>query len=195
MEIRSIQTAPARQPESGRPRPFPIRSAMDPTPTLAAVFETEEGALLRFAYGLTGRREVAEDVVQDAFLRLHTHWDEVENARAWLFRCVRNLSLNHLRDHAREVSEEAGKGAASAERPPDAAVGRMEAVGMVRMLVAELPEADRELVRLKYEEELKYEEISKRTGMSVGNVGYRLHHALKGLADSLRRAGIEGPGE
>jgi len=65
----------------------------------------------------------------------------------------------------------------------------------VRMLVAELPEADRELVRLKYEEDLKYQEISKRTGMSVGNVGYRLHHALKGLADALRRAGIEEAGE
>lgn len=167
---------------------------MESTTTLTAVFEAEEGPLLRFAYGLTGRREVAEDLVQDAFLRLHHHWDEVENARAWLFRCVRNLSLNHLRDHAREVSEEAARGTASAERPPDATVGRMEAVGMVRMLVAELPDTDRELVRLKYEENLKYEEISKRTGMSVGNVGYRLHHALKGLADSLRRAGIEEAG-
>ena len=45
---------------------------------------------------------------------------------------------------------------------------------------------------MKYFEGLKYSQISQRTGMSVGNVGYRLHHILKGLADSLRRAGVEG---
>jgi RNA polymerase sigma factor (sigma-70 family) len=53
------------------------------------------------------------------------------------------------------------------------AVGRMEAAGTLRMLVAELPEKDRELVVLKYEQDLKYKEISERTGLSVGNVGYR----------------------
>ena len=195
MESRNIQMTAAPAPESGRPGPVPFRNTMAATGSLTAVFEAEEGPLLRFAFGLTGRREVAEDLVQEAFLRLHAHWAEVENARAWLFRCVRNLALNHLRDHSREVSEEAGWAATSAERPPDAAVGRMEAVGMVRMLVAELPESDRELVRLKYEEDLKYQEISRRTGMSVGNVGYRLHHALKGLADALRRAGIENAAE
>jgi DNA-directed RNA polymerase specialized sigma24 family protein len=48
------------------------------------------------------------------------------------------------------------------------------------------------LVRLKYLENLRYQEISQRTGLSVSNVGYRLHHLLKALADGLRRAGIEG---
>ena len=51
---------------------------------------------------------------------------------------------------------------------------------------------DRRLIQLKYHDDLKYQEISQRTGLSVGNVGYRLHHLLKGLADSLRSAGIEG---
>jgi len=161
---------------------------------MVTVFEAEEGPLLRFAFGMIRRREVAEDLVQDAFLKLHKHWEEVENHRAWLFRCVRNLALNHIRDHKREVSEEAGKGAAAKTPAPDVAVGRLEAAGTLRMLVAELPEKDRELVVLKYEEDLKYREISERTGLSVGNVGYRLHHVLKGLAEALRRAGVENPG-
>ncbi len=71
-------------------------------------------------------------------------------------------------------------------------LGRDEAVGSVRLLMAEMPADDQELIRLKYLEGLRYDEISRRTGLSVGNVGYRLHHLLKGLADSLRRAGIEG---
>ena len=68
----------------------------------------------------------------------------------------------------------------------------MEAVGLVHMLLGEMNERDRELIRLKYFEDEKYARISEETGMTVGNVGYRLHHILKTLAESLRKAGIEG---
>ena len=71
-------------------------------------------------------------------------------------------------------------------------MSQAEAVGAMRLLLAELPVEDRELVRLKYLEDLKYQDISQRTGLTVGNVGYRLHHLLKRLAEGLRRAGIEG---
>src|ERR1043166_2939316 len=82
----------------------PIAFRMDPDkPTLAALFEREESPLLGFAIGLVGQRAVAEEVVQEAFLRLHQLWAQVENPRAWLFRSVRNLALNHLRDHRRET--------------------------------------------------------------------------------------------
>jgi len=57
---------------------------------------------------------------------------------------------------------------------------------------AKIPDpADRILITLKYHDNLKYEQISQRTGLSVGNIGYKLHHALKNLADSLRRLGVE----
>jgi DNA-directed RNA polymerase specialized sigma24 family protein len=67
----------------------------------------------------------------------------------------------------------------------------METLGTLQLLVAELEPADRQLISLKYHENLRYDQISERTGLSVGNVGYKLHHALKNLADSLRRLGIE----
>ena len=161
-------------------------------PSLREVFEAEESALLRFAHGILGRREVAEDIVQDAFLRLHAHWDEVANPRAWLFRTIRNLSLNHLRDHKREVSTEESPEWAIDEAPADQ-LARMEAAGAVRMLIAEMADDDRSLLLLKYGQDLKYEQISKKTGLSVGNVGYKLHHLLKDLGVSLRRLGVEGP--
>ena len=81
--------------------PTPNALAMEEKPTLRQVFDAEESALLRFAHSLTGQRETAEDLVQDAFLKLHTHWHEVQQPRPWLFRCVRNLALNHLRDNRR----------------------------------------------------------------------------------------------
>ena len=192
--MRKTKAAPAGASKPGRTGPVAMDAPSGGPPSFAAVFEAEEGPLLRFAFGILGRREVAEDVVQEAFLKLHEHWDGVDCPRAWLFRCVRNLSINHLRKTRREVDEEEGRGAVARTPAPDAAVGRMEAAGMLRLLMAELPEKDRELVELKYEENLKYKEISKRTGLSVGNVGYRLHHILKGLAEALRRVGIEEAG-
>ena len=160
-------------------------------PTLRQVFEAEEGPLLRFAFGIVGRREVAEDLVQDAFLKLHTHWQEVENPRAWLFRAVRNLALNHLRDHRRETALDDTPDAPSPTPDANEALGRHEAIGMLRMLVAEMKPNDRKLIQLKYHDNLKYQQISHQTGLSVGNVGYKLHHLLRNLADSMRHLGID----
>jgi len=159
--------------------------------TLAALFESEESAVLSFAIGLVGRRSVAEELVQEAFLRLHQLWDQVENPRAWLYRSIRNLALNHLRDHARETPIDGHDGPGS-DATPDLALGHLEAVGIVRLLTAELSPEDQHLIHLKYHEDLKYQDISRRTGLSVSNVGYKLHHLLKGLADALRHAGIDG---
>lgn len=176
--------------ESGRA--LPLGPMSEEKPSLRELFETEEGALLRFAYGIVGRRETAEDIVQDAFLRLHGHWEEVSNPRAWLYRTARNLGLNHLRKHRRESITDEPPEWDEADGPGDE-LARHEAAGAVRLLVAELPDGERALLRLKYHDGLKYEQISRRTGLSVGNVGYKLHHLLKGLAAGLRKMGIEGP--
>ena len=166
---------------------------MEDKPTLRQVFETEESPLLRFAYGLVGQRETAEDLVQEAFLKLHAHWEDVVNPRAWLFKTIRNLALNHIRDHKRETPFEDTDDFQSHSPEPDQSLGRFEAIGTLQLLVSELDPADRQLIALKYHENLKYDQISQRTGLSIGNVGYKLHHALKNLADSLRNLGIESP--
>ena len=186
------QTASAlTRAETGRSPVIPLRNPMEEKPTLRQVFEAEESPLLRFAFGLVGQRENAEDLVQDAFLKLHAHWDEVANPRAWLFKTVRNLALNHLRDHKRESPLENSDDFKSQSPEPDHSLGRLEAIGTLQLLVSELDPGDRQLIALKYHENLKYDQISQRTGLSVGNVGYKLHHTLKNLADSLRRLGIE----
>jgi RNA polymerase sigma factor (sigma-70 family) len=183
----TLPTAAIGSSDTSSVAPVSTREAL----TLAALFESEESGLLRFAIGLVGRRMVAEELVQETFLRLHKVWEQVENPRGWLYRSLRNLALNHLRDHARETELDEATQPTDADLPSEM-LGQMEAVGMVKLLLAEMTEEDRKLIRLKYHEDLKYQDISKRTGITVSNVGYRLHHLLKGLADSLRRAGIEG---
>ena len=133
--------------------------------------------------------------MQEVFLQLHMHWDDVDSPRAWLFRSVRNRAYNYIRDNQREVidSDDREVQSSSAEdETPEAMLLRMEATGALRQFVEELDETDRQLVKLKYFEDLKYRDISARTGLSVSNVGYRLHHILKELASKLRSRGIDG---
>jgi RNA polymerase sigma factor (sigma-70 family) len=170
--------------------PFPVPSHLD-RPSLADLFVSEESALLRYAISLVGRRSIAEELVQETFLRLHQVWTEVENPRGWLYRSLRNLAFNHLRDRKPESELHEETAPPHDASLPAEQLAHDEAIGTVRMLLAEMPPEDRELVRLKYLEGLKYQEISRRTGLSVGNVGYRLHHLLKELAHNLRRAGID----
>jgi RNA polymerase sigma-70 factor (ECF subfamily) len=163
--------------------------------TLRTLFDREETPLLRYAFSLIGRRAVAEEIVQEVFLQLHTQWDDVDSPRAWLFRSVRNRAFNHIRDNKREILNSDNREVQSPnaeDETPEAMLLRMEATGALRQIVEELDETDRQLVKLKYFEDLKYRDISAKTGLSISNVGYRLHHILKELAGKLRPLGIDG---
>lgn len=159
-------------------------------PSIEKLFDVEESPLLRFAYGIVARREVAEEIVQDAFLKLHQHWNDIETPRAWLYRATRNLCLNHLRKHQREILSEESDHNPSPNDKPDEQLGRMEAIGILRILIEELPAADRELIQLKYHDELTYGNIGKHLKLGAGTVGYKLHHLLKHLSESLKKSGI-----
>lgn len=162
--------------------------------TLRDLFESEETPLLRYAFSLTGRRAVAEEIVQEVFLHLHAHFEEVDAPKAWLMRSVRNRAFNHLRDNKREQIQGDGHALGKAEsiESPEDFLMRMEAAGVLRQLLQDLEVVDRRLVTLKYFEGRKYSEISEETGLSISNVGYRLHHILKELAGKLKPLGIDG---
>lgn len=162
--------------------------------TLRTLFDSEECNLLRYAFALTRRRVVAEELVQDAFLQLHVKWGEVDSPRAWLVRCIRNQAFNHLRKNKREVMqvEDVSEMEPCSNAPePDALMQRAERTAALRGLIHSLREADRRLVQWKYFEGLSYREISERSGLTVSNVGFRLHRILKQLASKLKPLGIE----
>jgi RNA polymerase sigma-70 factor (ECF subfamily) len=72
---------------------------------------------------------------------------------------------------------------------PDEKIIRLEGIGLVRLSLETLDERSRELIRLKFSEDLSYKEISERTGLKIGHVGYLLHHAIKAIADELAKSG------
>ena len=143
-----LAAAPAVLEAPPEPVPATPMTTAEDKPSLRQLFEAEEGPLLRFAHGLTGRREVAEDLVQEAFLRLHAHWDEVAHPKAWLYRSIRNLALNHLRDHKRESSDEAPD-AADETRRPHRPQAPHEAAGAVPRHRAALKDEKRALIQLE----------------------------------------------
>src|SRR5678815_3932812 len=155
MEPLVFERAPTQPPPATASAAISLPVATNPErPNLAALFDSEESGLLRFAIGLTGRRTVAEELVQETFLRLHQVWSEVENPKAWLYRSLRNLALNRLRDHPMEAELQEETAPHDARLPAEQ-LGRDEAVGVVRLLLAEMSPEDRDLVRLKYLEGLK----------------------------------------
>ena len=166
--------------------------------TIEELFEALESPLLAYAMRFVGEAGAAEDMVQEAFMRLHAQFDEVREPRKWLYRTVHNLALNHRRDSAKIVSlnQDATEGSpavaeASDPQPlPDEQIARMEGIGLVRLSVETLDERSRELIRLKFHEGLSYKEISARTGLTVGHVGYLLHHAIKSVGDELAKNGV-----
>ena len=72
-----------------------------PTPeweTIEQVFAALESPLLAYARRLLGDLSMAEDIVQDAFMKLHTQFKKVLTPQPWLYRTVHNLAVDHQHD-------------------------------------------------------------------------------------------------
>jgi RNA polymerase sigma-70 factor (ECF subfamily) len=166
--------------------------------TMEELFLALESPLLRYARSLAATEEMAEDLVQEAFMRLHAQFNEVRNPSSWLYRTVHNLALNQRRSDQRIVPLEPPADQRTALhvepvdiRPsPDEQIASREAANVLTLNLKNLDGPSQEVIRLKFTENLSYKEISGRTGLSVGNVGYLLHHAIKSLAADLAKAGL-----
>ena len=164
--------------------------------TIKELFAALESPLLNYALRLAGELSVAEDIVQEAFMKLHAQFKNVREPKHWLYRTVHNLALNHRRDSGKIISldskieENEHNDAADPQPLPDEQIARLEGIGLVRLGMEALDVRSREVLQMKFTENLSYKEISVRTGLKVGHVGYLLHHALKAMAEELSKNGV-----
>jgi RNA polymerase sigma factor (sigma-70 family) len=164
--------------------------------TIEQVFAALESPLLAYARRILGDFNAAEDIVQDAFMKLHAQFQKVTAPQAWLYRTVHNLAIDHQRRASKVVLMSPSTGGeesspindvSDSQPMPDEQIARWEGIGLVRLVIETLDDRSRELVRLRFNEDLSYKEIAERTKLTVGHVGYLLHHALKAIAVELEK--------
>jgi RNA polymerase sigma-70 factor (ECF subfamily) len=152
---------------------------------LAILFERHNLMLFNFFLRLTGNRNVSEDLVQDVFFRIlkyRSTYKGESKFTIWMYQIARNVHVDYLRKHKRELSlEDQQKEVASQQPTPDEKVAQGQEIAMVREALARLPLKKREVLILSRFQNLKYKEIAELLGCHIGTVKTHVHRAIKEL--------------
>ncbi len=156
------------------------------------------------AVRIVRRHDVADDVVQEAFLRAWQSLASFDLARPfgpWIARISANLAINHVRSPVAREEElpDGHRETPAAGSGPLDVVLEGEAQRVLEEALRSLPDEQRAVFVLRVSEDLSYREIAEALGLQVGTVMSRLHRAREKLAAALgpylgeatRRAGAE----
>lgn len=164
-------TTPQRAARAG-PGPGPGSTADD---GFSRLYREQRDRLRRVAYLMTGQAAVAEEIVQDAFLRIHGRWQQVDAPGAYLRRTVVNLCLAWRSRSAMGREREPRVG--GWVDPPE--------IDETWELLDRLPRDQRVALVLRYYEDLPIDEIAQVMDCRPGTVRTRIHRALTTLRKEM----------
>ena len=148
-----------------------------------------ESPLIGYAVTILHDLERARDVVQDTFIRLCQQEPNKirESLKTWLFTVCRNRAFDVLRKDKRiqPLDEVRWKRVAGPDLAPDQQAAHDERIAQVMQSLEKLSANQREVILLKFQQGLSYQEIVEVTGLTSGNVGFLIHTGLKRLRDTL----------
>jgi len=177
----------ASVPEGGLPKGEPPQSE----DWFASVVRRFEQPLVLYALRITRDLERARDVVQEAFLKLiQAQRKDVEpHVAEWLYTVCRNKSLDIRRKEKRisPLVEGSLDHQMDEESAPGDLLEQRESAQEALRLMGQLPDNQQEVIRLRFQHGLSYQQISDVTGLSVSNVGFLLHTGLKSLRERMSR--------
>jgi RNA polymerase sigma-70 factor (ECF subfamily) len=154
----------------------------------AELVEAHQEMVFSIAYHFLHDRAVAEEVAQDVFLRLHSHLNEMDSPQHVVF-WLRKVAANRCVDEARRRKRRAEVPLDDAGDPPSATEqGNVWLSHRLRRLVSSLPEKQRIMVILRYQEDLEPMEIAMLLDTSVNTVKSQLQRALILLR---KKSGVE----
>jgi RNA polymerase sigma-70 factor (ECF subfamily) len=172
------------------------------TGALERLIDRYERPLYGYAYGILQNAFDAQEVVQDAMLRAHRaltrQYDEARCAalalRPWLFRMTRNLCLNKRRSKTRALEQpletfDDGR-LGPFVRPHGDDVERREDAELLRRAMGGLPVEARELIVLRFMEDMSYSDIAKTIGATEASLRGKVFRSLKLLRDALEKKGV-----
>jgi RNA polymerase sigma-70 factor (ECF subfamily) len=151
-------------------------------------------AAYRWAYRMVHSHDVADDIAQEAFIRLHRALERIDAARPlspWLCRVVINLSTNYLRRKKTTISIEENPGIEAIISPDRDAQHpvhqhyRREFVAKLERSIEKLPPKFKEVFILRVQDNRSYEEIAEVLGLTMGTVMSRLSRARNRLREDL----------
>lgn len=152
--------------------------------------------------------QLAEDLAQETFVKAFRHlarYDPRRKLASWLFKIAHNTALDHLRKFSPvTVPLEASSSddpadswevlRAPEELGPDRRADQSELRQALDLALAELRPSYSEVLTLRFQEGLSYQEIADITGLALGTVKIHLHRGRKALAQRLAAAGWAPPG-
>ncbi|GHT10119.1 RNA polymerase sigma24 factor [Planctomycetales bacterium] len=140
----------------------------------------------RYAARLLSDFDAAKDVTQEVFLRLEQQNSaSIANPRAWAYRTARNLVIDRFRQSGRTTDLPDDLPANVTLFNPAALAEKKEQSQMLEEKMNELPPRHREVLRLKFQEGLKYAEIADVIGEPVTTVAWLIHEAVAKLRTAL----------
>jgi RNA polymerase sigma factor (sigma-70 family) len=135
--------------------------------------------LVRYLQRFTGEAAVAEDLAQEAFLRLLRQDLPDHEVKAWIYTVATNLAVDHKRKWDRRRTLLVIHRPAPQRRPdPEEAAGRSQEIARVRAALDELRPRDRQMLLMR-EEGFRYAEIAEAVGVLPRSVGTLVSRALK----------------
>lgn len=146
--------------------------------------------MFRYAYNIVGSRFAAEDVVQEAMIKIWKRKDQfadIENKEAWCVTITRNLAIDKVRSakkrRASDISEH--HDVSDSTPAPDILLEQKDALSHVEKLLRALPLQQQEIITLRDIEGYTYQEIADILECSVDQVKVNLHRARKSLREKL----------
>jgi len=162
---------------------------------LRELYDRYRTRLMTYALYAVGDRALAEDVLQEAFIRIHRHagdFDPGKRFSAWAYAITANLCRDEIRKagRRRRLGFRAEGVFGAVEPVARTASPRADAAGREfrdRLVaeVAALPHEQREVVALRFLESMPYAEIAGVLGIPMGTVQSRLHAGVRALRDRL----------
>jgi RNA polymerase sigma-70 factor (ECF subfamily) len=163
------------------------------TAGLAGLMGRHQDRLFRYLLRLVGDEAVAEDTFQQAWLQVAERIGRYDASRPfapWLFTVARNLAMDHLRRRHPESLDDVDepKAAAGVENDPLAHAVARERSGRVVVALLALAPLDREVLSLRFEEDLALPEIARTLGVPLPTAKARLYRALARLRERMLTA-------
>jgi len=157
------------------------------------LYERHGREVWALAYARWMDSDLAQDVTQEAFLRLWKHWeagesDVIQNPRAWLLRVARNLAEDYSKSAFRRNGTQPPEllnGVHSKQPMPIETLERDELFGQLRSVLEELSPADRDILTLRYALDYDSNRIAEILGVAVTAIHMRLSRARQRVAERL----------